>query len=124
MTVLWGCAFENFVSSGSGERNVADEYLKRRGWKESAGARAYIRAQLTVTHPTTLASARTPSQHHRSKIRRPVAVRGLAAAAQTNLAQQRLKRWPSACVKLCERWPSACVKLCEADHMDSSDSSE
>ena len=38
MTVLWGCAFEDFVSSGSGERNVADEYLKRRGWKESAGA--------------------------------------------------------------------------------------
>src|SRR5271166_534427 len=37
MTVLWGCAFEDFVSSGSGERNVADDYLKRRGWKESAG---------------------------------------------------------------------------------------
>ena len=36
-----------FVSSGSGERNVADEYLKRRGWKESAGARAYIRALRT-----------------------------------------------------------------------------
>ena len=35
------------VSSGSSERNVADEYLKRRGWKESAGARAYIRAQRT-----------------------------------------------------------------------------
>ena len=47
MTVLWGCAFEDFVSSGSGERNVADEYLKRRGWKESAGARAYIRALRT-----------------------------------------------------------------------------
>ena len=28
-------------------RNVADEYLKRRGWKESAGARAYIRALRT-----------------------------------------------------------------------------
>jgi hypothetical protein len=47
MTVLWGCAFEDFVSSGSGERNVADAYLKRRGWKESAGARAYIRALRT-----------------------------------------------------------------------------
>ena len=47
MTVLWGCAFEDFVSSGSGERNVVDEYLKRRGWKESAGARAYIRALRT-----------------------------------------------------------------------------
>ena len=47
MTVLWGCAFEDFVSSSFGERNVADEYLKRRGWKESAGARAYIRALRT-----------------------------------------------------------------------------
>jgi hypothetical protein len=47
MAVLWGCAFEDFVSSGSGERNVADEYLKRRGWKESAGARAYIGALRT-----------------------------------------------------------------------------
>ncbi len=47
MTVLWGCAFEDFVSSGSGERNVADDHLKRRGWKESAGARAYLRALRT-----------------------------------------------------------------------------
>ena len=43
-TSLWGWAFEDFVSSRRGERNVADDYLKRRGWKESAGVRAYIRA--------------------------------------------------------------------------------
>jgi hypothetical protein len=41
---LWGCAFEDFVSSGPDERNVAIEYLKRRGWKESAGTRAYVEA--------------------------------------------------------------------------------
>lgn len=41
---LWGCAFEDFVSSGSDERNVATDYLKRRGWKESAGTRAYVDA--------------------------------------------------------------------------------
>ena len=35
MTVLWGCAFEDFVSSGSGERNVADEYSS-----DGAGRRA------------------------------------------------------------------------------------
>jgi hypothetical protein len=44
MSTLWGCAFEDFVSSGRMERNVADDYLKRRGWKESAGTRAYIQA--------------------------------------------------------------------------------
>mgnify|MGYP001232416955 CR=1 FL=1 len=41
---LWGCAFEDFVSSGPEGRNAADEYLKRRGWKEPAGTRAYIQA--------------------------------------------------------------------------------
>ena len=41
--MLWGCAFEDLVSSAA-ERNVADDYLKRRGWKESAGTRAYIGA--------------------------------------------------------------------------------
>jgi hypothetical protein len=37
MSTLWGCAFEDLVSAGHAERNVADDYLKRRGWKESAG---------------------------------------------------------------------------------------
>lgn len=30
---LWGFAFEDFVSSGPDERNVAADFLKRRGWK-------------------------------------------------------------------------------------------
>ena len=41
---LWGCAFEDFVSSGPDERNAATDFLKRRGWKESAGTRAFIDA--------------------------------------------------------------------------------
>ncbi len=41
---LWGCAFEDLVSSAPDEPNVADDYLKRRGWKESAGTRAYVDA--------------------------------------------------------------------------------
>jgi hypothetical protein len=44
MSTLWGCVFEDLVSAGRAERNVADDYLKRRGWKESAGTRAYIGA--------------------------------------------------------------------------------
>ena len=44
MSTLWGCAFDDLVSAGRAERNVADDYLKRRGWKESAGTRAYIEA--------------------------------------------------------------------------------
>ena len=44
MSTLWGCAFEDLVSAGRAERNVADDYLKRSGWKESAGTCAYIEA--------------------------------------------------------------------------------
>lgn len=44
---LWGCAFEDlltreFEPDGA---NIAHDYLKRRGWKETPGARAYIRAR-------------------------------------------------------------------------------
>jgi hypothetical protein len=44
-TTVWGCAFEDFLTrEGADGRNVVDDYLKRRGWKESASARAYISA--------------------------------------------------------------------------------
>jgi hypothetical protein len=42
---LWGCAFEDLVSRTLDDgRNIADDYLKRRGWKETAPTRAYIAA--------------------------------------------------------------------------------
>lgn len=42
MTV-WGCAFEDFLTRDMpGAGNMAEDYLKRRGWKESALNRAYI----------------------------------------------------------------------------------
>lgn len=43
-STLWGCAFEDLVASRRAGRSIADEYLKRRGWKESAGTRAFIQA--------------------------------------------------------------------------------
>jgi hypothetical protein len=45
MSSLWACAFEDFVTRELGDgRNVVDDYLKRRGWKESAATRAYLAA--------------------------------------------------------------------------------
>src|ERR1700693_4069125 len=42
---LWGCAFEDFLSRDFDDgRNVVDDYLKRRGWKENAAAKAYMAA--------------------------------------------------------------------------------
>src|SRR5215211_5289858 len=41
--VLWGAAFEDLVATDlPGGRNIADDYLRRRGWKESASTREYI----------------------------------------------------------------------------------
>jgi hypothetical protein len=42
---LWGCALEDFMASEyDGGRNVVDEYLKRRGYAESGGAKHYMQA--------------------------------------------------------------------------------
>lgn len=41
---LWGCVFEDLLTADIDGQNLAEDYLKRRGWKESAGARTLIRA--------------------------------------------------------------------------------
>ncbi|MDH3582434.1 MAG: hypothetical protein OEM91_17645, partial [Hyphomicrobiales bacterium] len=41
--ILWGCAFEDFLTKEVEDAgNIVDDYLKRRGWKESAGNKAYM----------------------------------------------------------------------------------
>ena len=44
--IVFACATEDFLSSGFGDEddNVVDDYLKRRGWRESGSARTYLRA--------------------------------------------------------------------------------
>lgn len=48
---LWGCAFEDFLTQEFDVAgvNMIDDYMKRRGWKESARTKAYIRALRTST---------------------------------------------------------------------------
>jgi hypothetical protein len=42
---VWGCAFEDLLARElDGGRNIVDDYLKRRGWKESASSKAYMKA--------------------------------------------------------------------------------
>ena len=45
MSTVWACAFEDFLTRefGDGE-NAIDDYLRRRGWKESASVRMYMAA--------------------------------------------------------------------------------
>ena len=43
--VIWDAAFEDFLTRDGDEGdNITDDYLKRRGWKESPGNRAYLEA--------------------------------------------------------------------------------
>ena len=43
--VLWGCAFEDFLAHDLEDgRNIVDDYLKRRGWKEKVQDKAYMAA--------------------------------------------------------------------------------
>jgi hypothetical protein len=42
-STVWGAAFEDLLATDLPDgRNLADEYLRRRGWKESAATRDYI----------------------------------------------------------------------------------
>jgi hypothetical protein len=48
MSTVWGCAFEDFLTRDFEDgRNIIDDYLKRRGWKEGASTRAYMAALRT-----------------------------------------------------------------------------
>src|SRR5215831_8928838 len=44
-TTLWGVAFEDFLGRElePDGRNFVEEYLRRRGWNESAPTKAYMR---------------------------------------------------------------------------------
>ena len=43
---LWGCAFEDLLAQQlePDRLNLVDDYLKRRGWNETAPNKSYIRA--------------------------------------------------------------------------------
>ncbi|OKO74678.1 hypothetical protein [Bradyrhizobium sp. AS23.2] len=50
MRTVWACAFEDFLTREfDGGENAIDDYLKRRGWKESATVRTYIAAMRNST---------------------------------------------------------------------------
>jgi hypothetical protein len=45
MSTVWACAFEDFLTREFDDgSNIVDDYLKRRGWKETASVRSYMAA--------------------------------------------------------------------------------
>ena len=61
---LWGVAFEDFLGQqfDPDGRNFVDEYLKRRGWNESAPTKAYMRGLRNSIMSLYEASAIVPGQ--------------------------------------------------------------
>jgi hypothetical protein len=44
-SVLWACVFEDLLTRDLADsRNIVDDYLKRRGWKESVSNKVYMTA--------------------------------------------------------------------------------
>lgn len=89
---LWGCAFEDllvreFEPDGA---NIADDYLKRRGWKETPGARAYIRALRTAVMSLYEVSEVNPG---RSFLARDLVRGGEPVLISEKSATQTLKAW-------------------------------
>src|SRR3546814_67834 len=43
--VLWGCAFDDLLTRTiQPDRNIVDDYIRRRGWNESGPTKIYLRA--------------------------------------------------------------------------------
>jgi hypothetical protein len=61
---LWGVAFEDFLGRQfqPDDRNFVDEYLRRRGWNESAPTKTYMRGLRDSIMSLYEASAIIPGQ--------------------------------------------------------------
>jgi hypothetical protein len=64
---LWGVAFEDFRGRQCDGRNFVDEYLRRRGWNESAPAKAYVRGSRDSITSLYQASAIVPGESFRAR---------------------------------------------------------
>ncbi|MDL2406790.1 hypothetical protein PY650_14180 [Rhizobium calliandrae] len=89
---LWGCAFEDFLTQEFEVEggNIVDEYLKRRGWKENAQAKAYIKALRTSVMSLYEVSEIVPGK---SLMARDLIRGGEPIAVSEGTATKTLKQW-------------------------------
>lgn len=89
---LWGCAFEDFATQDFDVEggNIIDEYLKRRGWKESAQAKAYMKALRSSTMSLYEVSEIVPGS---SLMARDLIRGGGPIAVSDRSATKTLKQW-------------------------------
>lgn len=96
---LWGCAFEDFLTRHvvPDGRNVVDNYLKRRGWKESAQNRTYIAALRSSFMSLHEVSDIVPGQSFRA---RDLVRNGEPVLVHERSATQTLKPWDRIAARL------------------------
>ncbi|WP_252193007.1 hypothetical protein [Rhizobium sp. CSW-27] len=89
---LWGCAFEDFLTRDFEVEggNIVDEYLRRRGWKESAQAKAYMAALRGSVMSLYEVSEIVPGT---SLVARDLLRGGLPIAVSEGTATRSLKQW-------------------------------
>ena len=89
---LWGCVFEDFLTQDFEVEggNIVDEYLKRRGWKENAQVKAYMKALRTSVMSLYEVSEIVPGK---SLIARDLIRGGEPIPVSEGTATQTLKQW-------------------------------
>ncbi|CAN7552782.1 hypothetical protein [Mesorhizobium sp. LjRoot246] len=89
---LWGCAFEDFLTQefDGQPANIVDDYVKRRGWKESAQSRAYMLALRTSVMSLYEVSNVVPGQ---SLVARDLIRGGEPVTVSEGTATKTLKQW-------------------------------
>ena len=89
---LWGCAFEDFLTQDFEVEggNIVDEYLKRRGWKENAQAKNYMKALRTSVMSLYEVSEIVPGK---SLVARDLVRGGDPIAVREGTATRTLKQW-------------------------------
>ena len=89
---LWGVAFEDFLGRQlePDGRNFVEEYLRRRGWNESAPTKAYMRGLRNSIMSLYEASAIVPGQ---SFLARDLLRGGEPALISERTATRTLKEW-------------------------------
>ncbi|MBL6081502.1 hypothetical protein JMJ56_26280 [Belnapia sp. T18] len=90
-TILFGAAFEDLVATDlPGGRNVAEDYLRRRGWKEGASTRDYIAGLRRSVISLYEVSGLVPSQSMRL---RDLVRGGEPVRVSEKLGSQGLRQW-------------------------------
>jgi hypothetical protein len=90
-SVLWGCAFEDFLTRELAPGgNAVDDYLRRRGWREGASAKAYMQGLRASTMSLYEVSEVRPGV---SFLARDLVRGGTPVRISERSATQSLKQW-------------------------------